>query len=327
VREAIDVKERIVIVSHIGPDGDAVGSSLALYHYLHAVGKTAKVILPNAVPVFYNWMPGAEDILIYEKSRTAAQEFFAQADLIFALDFNAPKRLEQMADAVLQAPAPKILIDHHPYPEDFAQITISYPEISSASELVFRTICRMGHFDKISLPCAQCIMTGMMTDTGGFAFNSNQPEIYTITAELIKLGVDKDDIYRRVFNTFSLGRLKLNAFSIYRKLRLFPKYKTALITLSQEELKKFCYRVGDTEGIVNMPLSIEGIVLSVFMREDAGRIKVSFRSQGTFPANKIAADLFNGGGHLNAAGGDSYASLQETAEMLKKALPDYEKFL
>ena len=177
----------------------------------------------------------------------------------------------------------------------------------------------MGHFERITLACAQCIYTGMMTDTGGFSYNSNQAEIYTIIGELIKIGIDKDDIYRRVFNTFTPGRLKLNAYCIYRKMKLYPKYRTALITLSQEELQRFYYKSGDTEGVVNEPLSIEGIVFSVFMREDTDKIKISLRSQGTFPANKVASELFGGGGHLNAAGGESYTTLEETVDKFRRA--------
>jgi phosphoesterase RecJ-like protein len=251
----------------------------------------------------------------------------AQADLIFALDFNVAKRVDKMEKAFLNAPAPKILIDHHLHPDNFAQIAISYSEISSTSELIFRLICQLGHFDKITKECAECILTGMMTDTGGFTFNSNQAEIYVIVAELIKLGVDKDEIYRRVFNTFSLDRLKLSAFSIYRKMTVFPEYKTAVILLTIKELERFNYKIGDIEGIVNMPLSIDGIIFSVLMREDTDKIKISFRSQGTFPANKVAADLFNGGGHLNAAGGESYADLQASFKKLKTALPNYVEYL
>ena len=327
VREAICVKNEIVIVSHVGPDGDAIGSSLALWHYLQQIGKNAHVIVPNDFPDFLSWMPGAEKIVIYEKDRTRAENLFALADLIFALDFNTPKRVDKMEKALLDSSAPKILIDHHLHPDNFAQIVISYPEISSTSELVFRMICRLGHFDKITLECGQCVLTGMMTDTGGFSYNSNQSEIYTIISELIRLGVDKDDIYRKVFNTLSLDRLKLNTFSIYRKMKVYPEYKTAIITLTLAELNKFNYKPGNTEGIVNIPLSIEGVVFSVLLREDTDKIKISLRSQGAFPANKVAADLFNGGGHLNAAGGKSYADLKETTKKLIAALPDYVDYL
>jgi len=327
VREAIEVKEDVVIVSHVGPDGDAVGSSLALWHYLRQIGKNVSVILPNGFPDFLAWMPGAGEIVIYEKNKAKAHDLFSRADLIFALDFNTPKRVDKMEKALLNSSAPKILIDHHLQPDDFAQIIVSYPEISSTSELIFRLICRLGHFDKITVECAQCVLTGIMTDTGGFSYNSNDPEVYTIVSELIKIGVDKDDIYRKIFNTFSLGRMKLNAFSIYRKMKIYSECKTAITVLTLAELERFDYKPGDTEGIVNMPLSIDGIVFSVLLREDTDKIKISLRSTGTFPANKVAADLFNGGGHLNAAGGESYANLKDTVKKLESALPQYKHFL
>ncbi|MDL2289909.1 bifunctional oligoribonuclease/PAP phosphatase NrnA [Paludibacteraceae bacterium OttesenSCG-928-F17] len=327
VREAIDIKEKVVIVSHVGPDGDAVGSSLALWHYLRVLGKEAHVILPDKFPSFLDWMPGTDEIIIYAKDKSKAEKLLNETDLIFALDFNAPKRLEKMAAAFVKASAPKILIDHHLYPDDFPQVCISYPEISSTSELVFRVICRMGHFDKINLECAECVLTGIMTDTGGFSYNSNSPELYAIVSELIKIGVDKDDIYRKVFNTFSVDRLKLNAFSIYKKMKLYPQYKAAIIPLSLVELEQFNYKSGDTEGLVNTPLQIDGIIFSVLLREDSDKIKISFRSQGSFPANKVAADLFGGGGHLNAAGAESYTSLQVAVNLLKKSLPKYVSYL
>ena len=327
VREAIHAKNQIVIVSHVTPDGDAIGASLALWHYLHRVGKNARVIVPNGFPAFLSWMPGASEIVLYDRQRKTAERLFEEADLIFALDFNESNRVDKMEKAFLNAPAPKVLIDHHLHPGDFAQIVISYPEISSTSEMVFRLICRLGHFDKVTLECAQCVLTGMMTDTGGFSYNSNHPEIYTIVAELIKLGVDKDDIYRRVFSTYSLDKLKLNAFSIYQKMEIFPEYKTAVILLTVKELESFNYKPGDIEGIVNIPLSADGIIFSVLMREDTDKIKISFRSLGTFPANKVASELFHGGGHLNAAGGESYVDLQTSFETLKAALPNYAELL
>ena len=178
-REAIAVKEDIVITCHVGPDGDALGSSLALWHYLRGLGKRATVVVPNRFPDFLAWMPGAEDIIVFERDAARAEEAFAGADLVFALDFNETRRLDRLEPLFLQCAAPRVLIDHHLNPEGFAQLTISYPDISSTSELIFRLICRMGHFERITLACAQCIYTGMMTDTGGFTYNSNNREIYS----------------------------------------------------------------------------------------------------------------------------------------------------
>jgi bifunctional oligoribonuclease and PAP phosphatase NrnA len=327
VKKAIDNVDKIVIVAHVGPDGDAIGASLALWHYLMTVEKEPVIIVPNPFPNFLTWMPGAECILDYESQKEKSDEMIASAELIFALDFNTASRLGDMADAVLIAPADKILVDHHLHPDTFAKIKISYPEISSTSELIFRLICRMGDFSMINLACAECIYTGMMTDTGGFTYNSNNQEIYTIIAELIKLGVDKDEIYRKVFNTYSVDRLRLMGFCLYHKMKIYPEYRAALITLTKKELDEFNYINGDAEGFVNIPLSIAGVDFSVFMREDTDKIKISFRSQGTFPANKVAADLFNGGGHLNAAGGESKLTLDESVKKFEEALPDYQDFL
>jgi len=327
VNKAIDNVDKIVIVAHIGPDGDAIGSSLALWHYLMTIDKEPVVIVPNPFPSFLSWMPGAECILDYENSKEKSDELIADAELIFTLDFNTASRMGKMADAVLNATADKILVDHHLHPDTYAKIKVSYPEISSTSELIFRLICRMGDFSMINLACAECIYTGMMTDTGGFTYNSNNHEIYAIIAELIKLGVDKDAIYRKVFNTYSEDRLRLMGYCLFHKMKVYPEYKTALITLTLKELSQFNYVNGDSEGFVNIPLSIAGIDFSVFMREDTDKIKISFRSQGTFPSNKVAADLFHGGGHLNASGGESSTTLAVAVKKFEDALPDYKDFL
>ncbi len=326
-QKELNKAEKIVIVVHVGPDGDAMGSSLALWHYLMTIEKEPVVIVPTAFPNFLSWMPGSECVLVYEEKKSVCDEMITNAELIFTLDFNVPNRMAKMETAIMNAAAPKILVDHHLHPGDYAKVTISYPEISSTSELIFRLICRLGDFSKINLACAECIYTGMMTDTGAFTYNSNKPEIYTIINELIKLGVDKDDIYRRVFNNYSADRMRLMGYALYKKMKVYPEYKAALITLSLSELKEFNFQNGDAEGLVNMPLSIDGVVFSVFMREDHDKIKISLRSQGTFPANKVSADLFNGGGHLNAAGGESYTTLEAAVKKFEEALADYKDFL
>jgi len=326
-QKELNKAEKIVIVVHVGPDGDAMGSSLALWHYLMTIEKEPVVIVPTAFPNFLSWMPGSEQVLVYEEKKSVCDEIIANAELIFTLDFNVPNRMAKMETAIMNAAAPKILVDHHLHPGDYAKVTISYPEISSTSELIFRLICRLGDFSKINLACAECIYTGMMTDTGAFTYNSNKPEIYTIINELIKLGVDKDAIYRRVFNNYSADRMRLMGYALYNKMKIYPEYKAALISLSLSELKEFNFQNGDAEGLVNMPLSIDGVLFSVFMREDYDKIKISLRSQGTFPANKVSADLFNGGGHLNAAGGESYSTMNEAIKKFEDALADYKDFL
>ena len=228
-----------------------------------------------------------------------------------------------------EAPGRRVLIDHHLHPEDFCRVTISHPEISSTSELVFRLICRMGYFEDITREGAECIYTGMMTDTGGFTYNSNSREIYFIISELLSKGIDKDEIYRKVFNTYSEGRLRLMGYVLYDKMEDFPQFRAALIWLTKEEQGRFQYVKGDTEGFVNIPLQMKGICFSVFLREDTEKnmIKVSLRSVGAFPCNQVASEFFNGGGHLNASGGEFYGTMEEAIERFKQALVKYEPLL
>lgn len=320
---------KLVIVTHVSPDGDALGSSLGLYHFLSSQGKTVNVIVPNAFPDFLRWMPGAKDIIRYDKYAEFADKLIGEADVICCLDFNALSRIDKMSKVVGEAPGRKVMVDHHLDPEPFCNVTISHPEISSTSELVFRLICRMGCFDDISFEGAECIYTGMMTDTGGFTYNSNSREIYFIISELLSKGIDKDEIYRRVFNTYSEGRLRLMGYVLYEKMQVFAQFRSALIWLAKAEQGQFQYMKGDTEGFVNMPLQIKGICFSVFLREDTEKnmIKVSLRSVGKFPCNKVAAEFFNGGGHLNASGGEFYGTMDEAIELFKRALVKYENLL
>lgn len=329
VERWLEKAEKIVIVSHVSPDGDAIGSSLGLYHFLTLHGKTVHVIVPNAFPDFLKWMPGAKDIIQYNRYKEFADKLIKGADVICVLDLNTLSRLDDMQEAVKNSPARKMLVDHHLYPEDFCKITISHPQISSTSELVFRLICQLGNFSDISKEAAECIYTGMMTDTGAFTYNSNNREIYLIIAELLTKGIDKDAIYRQVYNSSSEGRLRLKGFVLYEKMQLFPQFNAALITLSREEQNQFQSMKGDTEGLVNIPLSVKGICFSAFLREDTEKdmIKISLRSVGTFPCNRVASEYFNGGGHLNASGGEFYGTMEEAVALFKQSLIKFEDLL
>jgi phosphoesterase RecJ-like protein len=321
--------DKIVIVSHVSPDGDAIGSSLGLWHFLNSQDKNVHVIVPNAFPDFLKWMPGAKEVIQYNRYKEFADKLIMEADVICCLDFNVLSRIDEMEEIVRVSPGRKMIVDHHLYPGDFARIVISHPQISSTSELVFRLICQLGNFSDITKEAAECIYTGMMTDTGGFTYNSNDREIYLIIGELLSKGIDKDEIYRNVFNTHSEGRLRLMGYVLYEKMQVFPQFNAALITLTREEQKKFQYKKGDTEGFVNMPLSMKGICFSVFLREDTEKdmIKVSLRSVGTFPCNEVAAEFFNGGGHLNASGGEFYGPMEDAVALFKQALVKYEDLL
>ncbi len=328
VAKLIDKYDNIVTICHVSPDGDAVGSSLGLYHFLSALDKSVTVVVPDALPDNLCFLGGVKDILDFSKYPEFSAELIDKAELIFCLDFNALSRVgDDLAPLIAKAKAKKVMIDHHLDPENFCDVTISHPEISSTSELVFRLICRMGMFDILDCLSAAAIYTGMMTDTGNFTYNSNKPDMYFIIEELVRKGIDKDKIYTKVFNTNSVDKIRLNGYATSEKLEVFPEYKTAMITLTREELNRYHYRKGDSEGLVNVPLSIEGVVFSAFFREEKEYIKVSLRSKGNFPANKVASEYFNGGGHMNAAGGEFYGTMEEIIERFRNLLPMYVQYL
>ena len=317
----IDEATYIVIVCHVAPDGDAVGSSLALWNVLTGLGKEAQVITPDAYPADLRFLNGCKEILVCSQYPDFARELIDRADLIFCLDFNEPKRVDRMEPILCASTARKILIDHHLNPAPFCDVTVSHPEISSTCELLFRVICSLGLFDRLTPEAVSAIYTGMMTDTGNFTYNSNSPETYLIISELIKKGLNKDAVYARIHNNNRAEKLRLNGYAVSRRMEVFPEQGAAIISLSQRELNRYHYQKGDTEGLVNVPLSMAGIYFSAFVREESNLIKISLRSKGSFPANRIASEYFGGGGHLNAAGGEFYGSLQEACNVLKNILP------
>lgn len=312
--------QRITLVSHISPDGDAVGSILGMHHLLRELGKETKMVLPNFFPDSFNWMPDSDKILIHEADSKAVKTAFDEADLVICIDFNSRKRINGVRPFLDQTKAKTLLIDHHIGPEEFATVTISYPDASSACMLVYSLIAQMGWHDKITKACAECIYVGMMTDTGNFSYASQDPDIYIIISELLELGIDKDEIYRRVNNNYSESRMRMMGYCLLNKMKIYPEQHTAVISLTQSELQQFNHKVGDTEGFVNIPLSIAGITRSIFVRKEDKKVKLSFRSQGNVPVNTIAQEHFNGGGHMNAAGGESYLSLEDTLKKLEKVI-------
>lgn len=326
-KKLIEKFDNIVIVCHVSPDGDAIGSSLGLYHFLNELDKNVTVVVPSAFPENLNFLAGTKDVLLHDKYTEFAEETVMKAELIFCLDFNVSYRLEGLEKAVCASPAKKVMIDHHLYPGDFCDVVISHPEVSSTSELIFRLICRMGMFELLTIASGNAIYTGMMTDTGNFTYNSNKPEMYFIIGELVKKGIDKDKIYAEVFNTNSANKLRLNGYAVAEKMEIFREHKAALIALELAELKRFHYRKGDSEGLVNVPLSIPGVCFSAFFREDSDYIKISLRSKGKFPVNKVASECFNGGGHLNAAGGEFHGSMAELRVRFIEILPKYKEWL
>lgn len=327
VESLIDKADKAIIVTHVSPDGDAIGSSLGLYHYLTDSGIETTVIVPNEFPYFLKWVKGAKDILIYEKYPEFAHKLIDESDLIFCLDFNVLSRIKWVGEAVKNSNAKKVLVDHHPFPDDFCDVTISHPEISSTSELVFRLICRMGDYESISRQGAEAIYMGMMTDTGAFTYNSNSADIYFIITQLLSKGIDKDKIYSNVYHNYTADRYRMMGYMLSEKMKIYDEYGCAVVWLSEEEQKRFHSQKGDTEGFANLPLNIKGITFAAFFREEENMVKISFRSQGSFPTNEFASRCYNGGGHLNASGGEYYGKLEDALSIFENALPDFAQLL
>lgn len=327
LRGLLETCEKIVITCHIAPDGDAIGSSLGLANVLNAIGKTVKVITPDMPPRNLMFLPGAKDIVVYSRYADFAEQLLRDADLIFSLDYNDIKRIDKVGDALLSSKAAKVMIDHHLFPGDFVDVKISHPEVSSTSMLVFRVLCRLELFPYIDKEAATCIYTGMMTDTGNFSYNSNDPDLYIVISELLRKGIDKDAIYSKVYNSNTPDRLRLNGYAVAQKMKVYDDYNGALITLTRNELNSHHYQKGDTESLVNVPLSVPDILFSFFLREETDYIKVSARSKGEVPVNRICEEYFNGGGHKNAAGGEFYGTMEEAVARFEEILPVFKNII
>ena len=327
LRLLIEEAQHIIVCCHQNPDGDAIGSSLAWAEYLRMHDKDPMIAVPDKFPDFLQWMPGTERIVRYDKHAERVEEAFAQADLVFCLDFNRPERMEKMGEVMAASSAKKVMIDHHPDPTIDTVLCISHPEMSSTSELLFRVIWQLGGFEEMTRKMAVPIYCGMMTDTGGFTYNSNRPEIYFIISQLLTKGFDKDKIYRNVYNNYSEWRLRLIGYVLYQKLNVIPEKHASYFCLTRQDLKRFHYLKGDAEGLVNMPLQIKGMKLSISLREDTERdnlIWVSLRSVDDFSCTKVAETYFNGGGHLNASGGRLECSMEEAEKIAQQAIRELE---
>lgn len=324
----VERANKIVLTCHVSPDGDAMGSTLGAARILSNMGKHAIVVTPDRPPRSLSFLPGMSQVIAATYKPSAARNILLSADLILCLDFNIPRRVDKMAPLLLEAKAPRVLIDHHLDPGDFCQVTISRPRMSSTCELLYCVARDAGWLRYVDTEAATCIYTGMMTDTGNFTYNSGDPELYIIIADLVRRGIDKDRIYNLACNTFSEACLRINGFALAERMEVFPEHHAALITLSYEDLQRFGYVKGDTEGLVNRPLAIPGVVYSTFLREDEpGFVKVSMRSRGSFPVNKICEEYFHGGGHRNAAGGEMDMTLAEVTEIFRSSLPAFDSLL
>lgn len=327
LKTALETKRKIVIVSHKSPDGDAMGSSLAVYHLLKKKGHEVQVIVPNEDPSFLKWMPGRDHVLVFEYDEMISSQKIAAADYIFCLDFNTLGRIEKMGDLLAASPAEKIMIDHHQEPDDFANYMISDTTACSTAQLIYRFMQMLDYTSLLDANIASCIYTGIVTDTGSFRFDSVTAETHQIVAELIEAGAKNSDIHSNLFDNNSESRLRLLGYCLSEKMRLFSEFKTAVISLTVEEKQRFGFQKGDTEGFVNYPLSMGDIKMSIFLIEYDHGIKMSFRSKGSFSVNRFAREHFDGGGHNNAAGGHSSESQEAIIAKLLEVLPNYKKAL
>lgn len=319
--------KKIVITTHHKPDGDAMGSSLGLYHFLLALGHQVHVVTPSDYPYFLHWLPGNSEVIDFQIQEARAKELVAEADLIICSDFNALSRIGSLGELVRNSAAKKVMIDHHLDPEGFEDYTYWDVRACAAAELVYRFIVELGFGNSIDKDIATCLYTGIMTDSGSFRFPSTSAEVHRIIADLIERGANNSRIHELIYDTNSENRLKFLGHILSQKMFVLPEINTAYIYIDQEELKKYQIVTGDTEGIVNYALSINGIRFAILVVDRGEARKLSFRSKGEFPANEVAKKYFEGGGHRNAAGGISFLSLAETVEKIKNILPEYEEML
>ncbi|MBQ9356626.1 MAG: bifunctional oligoribonuclease/PAP phosphatase NrnA [Prevotella sp.] len=324
LRTLIEESDTIVLTCHQNPDGDAIGSCLSMAEVLRtAFGKRPEIYVPDMYPDFLQWLPNSEKIVRYDKHREGCDWMLKHAQLVFCLDYNTLSRTADMEKALATSPAKKILIDHHLNPDIDAVLSISQPEASSTCELVFRLVWQMGLFPQMTKHFAVPVYCGMMTDTGAFTYNSDSCDVYFIISQLLTKHINKDKIYRNVFHTYSESRLRLTGYVLYKKLVVCEQQHASYFTLTRQDLKDFHFIKGDAEGLVNMPLQIKGMRLSISLREDTEKenlVWVSLRSVDQFPCNEMAARFFNGGGHLNASGGRLYSPLDEAVETVKNAI-------
>jgi phosphoesterase RecJ-like protein len=326
-KDLINKSTDILLATHVNADGDAIGTSMAMALLLKKLGKNVNLVVPNDFPSFLQWIPGQEMINVFWNHEKKVKELAKSAELLICLDFNDPKRLAEAQAAVFSTTSPVVLIDHHPNPKAFADIEFSETRFGSASELLYNIILELGYEDLIDKDIAEALFVGIMTDTGNFSFACSYPEVWNTVARLLTYGVDKNEIFSKVYDNFSADRMRLMGYCLNEKMKIFPEYKTAIITLSKEEMRKFNHKPGDTEGFVNLPFSIKGIRFTALFLEKSDHVKISFRSRGNFSVNDFSFNNFRGGGHVNAAGGEWDKPLDKAIERFEAILPEYKNDL
>ncbi len=322
LKELLATPKKIGIVSHRNPDGDAIGSSLGLFHYLSRLGHDATVAVPSDYPRFLNFLPGVKYVLVHDRDAEKAEKLFEEADIIFCLDFNALSRIDKLGEVIRAQSVPKVLVDHHLEPEDFAEFSLSETSASSTCELIYHLIDLLQDTQKVDEIIGTCLYTGILTDTGSFKY-STSPKLFHVAAALLETGVKDNELQNQLFNSQTIKQIRILGFALTRGMRLYPEYRTGLIMLSKHEFKRFNIQRGDTEGIVNYLLKMYRIRTAVLITEQNNIVKLSFRSKGNISVQEIASAHFNGGGHKNASGGSSKASFEETVKYFESLLPKY----
>ena len=338
LQSKIDEAQRVACVCHVNPDGDALGSTLAIAAWMKVLGKECAVVMPNRFPDFLQWMPGAPDIVRYDKHADKADAILRQADLLWVCDMNAANRalgmeviLSECVERSHQGGLFMVMTDHHLDPNpSFCNLQVSRPEMCATCEVLCHLLWQMGRMDMLTEIEATCLYTGMMTDTGAFTYASSRSVIYECISLLLARGIDKDRIYRNVFWTSTPNRMRLVGYMLYVKMETIPGMNATVMTLTNQERRMLGVKNGDTEGIVNMPLQIQGMRLSVFISEDTehpGFVKFSLRSVDDFPCNEMSARFFNGGGHKNASGGRLQCTIEEAVEIFHRAVKEFAPLL
>lgn len=322
IRPILASPKNVVITTHRNPDGDAIGSSLALYHFLKGLGHFVTIIAPSEYPDFLDWMPDVEKVIIFDNNPESSQAAIETADLFFFLDFNDIERIDKLGELVNARPGIRIMIDHHLYPENCADFIISDPDASSTSEMIYDFVVDLGFKNRIDKNIAECIYTGIITDTGSFKF-STSPKLFRTVAELLELGVDDYLLQDLIFNCMSFKQLRLLGHCLHNRMEILEEFQTGIITLTKEDYAAFEIQRGDTEGIVNYLLKLKKVKLAAFITEQPTIVKLSLRSKGDFSVQEIAKKHFKGGGHKNAAGGYSFQGLKTTVRKFKEILPEY----
>jgi len=322
LKTILSIPRNIVITTHRNPDGDAIGSSLGLYHFLNEFGHTVRIIVPSEFPEFLNWLPHSDRILVYDIDPNEPEELLQRADIIFCLDYNSLERVDKMGEIIAPLKCTKVLIDHHLYPENFADFVLSDITASSTSELIYDFVVELGEEKIIDTTIGECLFTGILTDTGSFKYATSS-KLFYLAGKLLALGVDDAKLQDLIFNSLSEKNLRLLGHVLHNRMEILDEYETGIITLTKEDYEDFDIQRGDTEGLVNYLLKLKNIKVAVFIHEQPKITKISLRSKGDFSVEEIARDHFKGGGHRNASGGFSYIGLRPTVKKFKSILPEY----